>query len=178
MVLVGVVVFGWGITDCIIDFVAADGDAFLEYYKQDTRTLIYALSSYSWLFFRFVSILFFANALHRFWSVFQQVKDEEMTQNKNSFYTHLLLVIAYFLALSLLAGIFLVSWWSGVFLQRFLLLTFMFASTVGLANYIFIILVAKEMYVHYLEKKRQESQLASCLENDINDRISYLVAEV
>ena len=75
--MIGLEVICWAAVDCYFEVSGRDKDqGFLEYDKDDARTAIYVLSSYCWLFFRFISIIFFLNALSRFWNVLQQVKDE------------------------------------------------------------------------------------------------------
>ena len=60
-----------------------------------------------------------------------------------------MLVLVYFFAMGLIANFFVLNAVTGLFLQKLWLLTFMLATVAGFANYILIIIVAKEMYIHY-----------------------------
>ena len=147
-----ITVFGWGITDAIIEFYDKDTGkrGFMEkYLKQDQRSILFGCCNYLWLSLRFLSIVFFANALCRFWNVFREVNDDMTDQNRGGFYVHLVLVVVYFLAMGFIADFFIISGTEGKFYSRLWLWSFMLATMVGFANYILIIVVAREMFVYY-----------------------------
>ena len=151
MILIVICVFGWGTADSIFDFARPDHDGFLEYAQNDLRSLLYNLFSASWLVFRVLNILLFANALKRFWSVLREALDPSSEANKGSFYVHLLLVTVYVVALLLKTAIFAIWAFTGLWMSRIWLWIFMFARVVNLANFIFYMIVAKEMYLYYQE---------------------------
>ena len=68
----------------------------------------------------------------------------------------MLLLSVYFIGLLLETIFYLYTAKTGIFFQRIWVVTFMIADIVGLANYILIISVAKEMHTHYLVKIEQD----------------------
>ena len=82
--------------------------------------------------------------------LFKEMQDDTVHSNKASFYLHLLLLLVYFTALIMVSVFYLITVETGIYYQRIWLMTFILADISGFANYILIIVVAKEMYKHYV----------------------------
>ena len=142
-------VFGWGIGDSIFEYTQDVDTSFIEKYTdQSKRSVIFGFFNFLWLTMRLMSIIFFANALCRFWIVFREVKDENTKQERGSFFLHLFLVLIYFISMGLIATFFTITAKTGVFYSRLWLWTFVLATFTGFANYILIIIVAMQMFVY------------------------------
>ena len=97
---------------------------------------------------RLTSIIFLAIALCKFWSVFKEYG--QVQHDKKSFYAHMVLVICYFMA-----SVDITIEWAIIpavgFKARSWLVVSMFTKAVTVANYTFMLMVAIEMWKHYLE---------------------------
>ena len=87
-------------------------------------------------------------------------------------------MIVYFFAQALAVGFLLTTAETGTFYSRLWLWSYILAILAGFANYILIIIVAKEMYVYYQEGLKRANTYYECIEEDINARISELQNQI
>ena len=143
----------------------------------ELRTKLYKVNIGIDLLVRSISIIFFAKALHRFRQVFQEVEKEsgeELQPDKKSFYMHLFMIIAYFFTLALITVTFIFIGYE----PWIWLVAFYFVDILTLFNYIFILLVTSNMWIHYQEKLRHDAVLANAIDSDIKSRYNFIKKEI
>ena len=89
-----------------------------------------------------------------------------------------MLLLVYFTALANVSILYIITITTQIIYQRLWLIAFFLADISGQANYILIIMVAKEMYKHYKTTVNRRSRMEEAVKDDILSRIIMLEKEV